>query len=147
MNVLDAFYHTAHDAEGGPESLAPRMGMTAQILRNKANLTNHTNKPLLIEADMAMGLTADYRILHSLAENHGHVCIKLDPDSPASDLAILELVTQVWQSNGDVGAAVHHTLADGRVEKKELAKVRHAIYRTQQALNEMLIRLEGMAEK
>jgi hypothetical protein len=145
MNSQEAFYHTVHDA--GLKSLAESLGMSADVLRNKADIRKEHNKPLLVDVDRVMGLTGDYRILHALASNHGHVCVKLDPDAPASDLAILELVTQVWTSNGDVGSAVHQTLADGRVEKKELAKVRQAIYRTQQALNEMLMRLEGMAEK
>lgn len=145
MNSQDAFYHTVHDA--GIEQLAPRMGMSAAILRNKADPNKEHNKPLLSDADKAMGLTGDYRILHALAMNHGHVCVKVETESTSSDLAVLELVTQVWQSNGDVGAAVHETLADGKVERHEITKVRHAIYRTQKALNEMLIRLEGMSEK
>lgn len=147
MNVLDAFYHTVHDAEGGPESLAPRLGMSAQVLRNKANRDNTTNKPLLAEADKIMGLTGDFRILDALAANHNRVVVEVKSDSGACDMAILELVTHVWQSNGNVGSAVHQALADGKVEKCELAKVRGAIYKTQQALNEMLMRLEGMAEK
>lgn len=144
MNVQDAFYHTVHDA--GIEQLAPRLGMSAAILRNKADPNKEHNKPLLSDADKAMGLTGDYRILHALAESHGHVCVKIDAEATASDMAVLELVTHVWQSNGDVGTAVHKTLADGKVEKHEISEVRQAIYRTQKALNEMLMRLEGMAQ-
>jgi hypothetical protein len=144
MNVQDAFYHTVHDA--GIEQLAPRLGMSAAILRNKADPNKEHNKPLLSDADKSMGLTGDYRILHAMAEAHGHVCIKIDAEASASDMAVLELVTHVWQSNGDVGTAVHKTLADGKVEKHEISEVRQAIYRTQKALNEMLMRLEGMAE-
>ncbi len=147
MDVQDAFYHTVHDYKGGAEALAPRMGVSPAILRNKADPRKEHNKPMLADADKVMGLTGDYRILHSLAANHNHVCIKVDPKGTASDLAILELVTHVWQSNGDVGSAVHAALADGRVERCELKKVRAAIYKTQQALNEMLVRLEEMAEK
>ncbi|RJF99047.1 hypothetical protein D3871_11385 [Noviherbaspirillum saxi] len=147
MNVQDAFYHTVHDYKGGTAELAGRLDMSQAILLNKADPNKEHNKPLLKDADRVMGLTADYRILHALAENHGHVCFKVDRDTHASDLAILELVTKVWQSNGDVGTAVHNALADGRVDHKEIAQVRQAIYRTQQSLNEMLMRLEGMAEK
>lgn len=49
-------------------------------------------------------------------------------------------------ANGNVGAAVDATLADGRVELRELKQVRGAIYRTQQAMLAMLARLEEMAE-
>lgn len=146
MNILDAFYSTVHDAPGGAEALASRMGMRYGVLLNKANPNNPANVPSLAETDRAMALTGDYRVLHALAENHGHVCVKVDSDAPASDLAVLELVTQVWSANGNVGAAVEATLADGRVEAHEIKHVRAAIYRTQHALLAMLSRLEGMAE-
>ncbi|HEY8606607.1 MAG TPA: phage regulatory CII family protein [Noviherbaspirillum sp.] len=147
MNLLDAFFNTVHDYPGGTESLAPRMGMSAAILRNKADQSKDHNKPLLVDADKIMAITGDYRILDALAAAHGRVCIEVPADRDSSDMAVLELVTKVWQSNGDVGTSVHETLADGKVEKKELARVRAAIYRQQKALNEMLMRLEGMSEK
>lgn len=147
MDILDAFYHTVHDYPGGAEALALRMGMTGSVLRNKADPKKDCNKPLLVDADRAMAMTGDTRILDALAEAHGGVFIKVDACAPASDLAVLELVTHVWRSNGDVGTAVDEALADGKVERHEIARVRQAIYRTQQALNAMLMRLEGMAEK
>jgi hypothetical protein len=146
MDLLDAFHATVHDYPGGCESLAPRMGMSAAVLRNKANRNVATNHPLLLDADRAMALTGDFRVLHTLAHDHSHVCYRVDVAVPASDLAVLELVTQVWAANGNVGAAVDATLADGRVEPHEIAAVRTAIYRTQQAMLAMLARLEDMAE-
>lgn len=146
MNLLDAFHATVHDYPGGCESLAPRMAMSSAVLRNKANPRVTTNHPLLIDADRAMALTGDFRILHTLAANHAHVCYRIDSDVPASDLAVLELVTHVWSANGNVGAAVEATLADGRVERHELSRVRDAIYRQQQTLLSLLARLEDMAE-
>ena len=38
-------------------------------------------------------------------------------------------------------------LADGIVEQHEIVRVKDAVYRTVQALNAMVARLEGMAEK
>ena len=146
MNVQDAFYHTVHDYKDGTAALADRMGMSAAILLNKADPNKEHNKPLLKDADMAMGLTGDYRILDVLAQNHGRIVVRKPEPGEACDMAILELMAQAWKSNGEVGSEVHSTLADGKVEKKELPKVRSAIYRAQQALNEMLMRLEGMAE-
>lgn len=147
MDLLDAFYNIVYDYKGGAEALAARMGMSASVLRNKADRNKDCNKPLLVDADKIMALTGDTRILDVLAANHGGVFIKIDADAPASDLAVLELVTHVWRANGDVGAAVDSALADGKVEPHELARVRSAIYRTQQAMTAMLMRLEGMAEK
>lgn len=146
MTPTDAFFRTVHDYPGGAESLAPRLGMSAGVLRNKANPNCATNRPLLEDADRVMALTGDFRVLHALALAHGHVCCRLDQDQPASDLAVLELVTEVWAANGDVGAAVRSTLADGRVDASEVREVRQAIYRQIQVLQMMLGRLEEMAE-
>ncbi len=146
MSLQDAFYRTVHDYPGGCESLAPRMGTTPAVLRNKANPNNTVNVVTLRDADQAMALTADYRVLHALCANHGHVAVRIDATGDSGDLAVLELVTHVWAANGNVGAAVDATLADGRVEVRELKAVRAAIYRTQQAMLAMLARLEAMAE-
>jgi len=147
MNVFDAFYQTVHGTPGGCEALAPRMGLSAAILRNKANVNSLSNKPTLEDVDRAMGLTGDMSVLHALAANHSHVCVRVDADAVSSDLAVLELVTQVWTSNGDVGTEVNRTLADGRVDREEIERVRAAIYRTNQAMQQLAARLEEMAEK
>ena len=147
MNTQDAFYHTVHDYRGGSEELAGRLGMSRAVLLNKADPNKEHNKPLLADVDKIMGIAGDYRILDALAANHGRVCIEVPGDGDACDMAVLELVTKVWQCNGDVGKAVHDTLADGKVEHHEIAHVRKAVYRVQQALHEMLMRLEGMVER
>lgn len=147
MNVADAFHRTVFDAPGGAESLAPRLGMSAQVLRNKANPNIPTNHPTLSDIERVMMFTGDYQVLIELAANLGHACHKVSDTTPACDMAVLELVTKVWVTNGDVGSAVTETLADGRVEKHELVKVRQSVYRTTSALMEMLSRLEGMVEK
>ena len=146
MNISDAFYQTVHGAPGGCEALAVRLGMSSAILRNKANVNSVTNKPMLDDADRIMGITGDHRILHALAMNHGYVCVEVQASATASDMAVLEMITQVWSANGDVGAEVNRALADGRVEPHEIALIRAAVYRTQRALEEMLARLAGMAE-
>lgn len=146
MNIRDAFYQSVHSAPGGVEPLAVRMGMSAAILRNKANVNSVTNKPMLEDADKVMALTGDYSVLHALALNHGHVCFKMGEHSTASDMAVLELVTQVWTTQGAVGAEVNKALADGRVDHNEVAQIRVAVYRAQKALMEVVARLEGMAE-
>jgi hypothetical protein len=147
MHILDAFYNTVHRAAGGVEALAIRLGMSAQILRNKALPSNTSNKVHLEEADRVMALTGDYEVLHALARNHGFVCVKVHEDATASDLAVLELVAQVWVANGEVGREVHMTLEDGVVNASEVDRVETAVYRVNQSLSQMVARLKGMAEK
>ena len=147
MNIRDAIYQTVHGAAGGVEALAVRMGLRPQILRNKANPNSTTNYLSPVELDKVMALTGDHALLHALARNHGYICIRAQDDVAASDMAILELVTQVWSASGVVGAEVHAVLVDGVVEKHEVQRVETAIYAVVQALNEMAARLKGMAEK
>lgn len=147
MNVLDAFYQTVHTAPGGCEALAVRLGMSSAVLRNKANPNAAANKPMLDEADRIMGITGDHQILHALARSHSYVCVKVDNTYTTSDMAVLELVTQVWSSQGEVGAEISAVLADGRVERHELAGVREKVFRAHRSLQELVARLDGMAEK
>ncbi|MFZ3286208.1 MAG: phage regulatory CII family protein [Telluria sp.] len=147
MNVQDAFYQTVHGAAGGCESLAVRLGMSSAILRNKANVHSVTNKPMLDDADRIMGITGDHSILHALAANHGYVCVRVPDDVDASDMAVLEMVTKVWTTNGEVGAEVNKALADGRITRREVEQVRAAVKRAERALEEVTARLAGMAEK
>lgn len=147
MNVLDAFYHTVHSAEGGCGALAERMGVSAAILRNKANPKATGNIVGLLDADLAMGLTRDYRVLHALAANHGHVCVAVETDVPAGDMAVLEMIVKVMAHNGDLGTAVGEALADGRIERHEVEHIRAKVFGFNRTLHELLARLEGMAEK
>lgn len=146
MNVLDAFYETVTDYPGGFKSLAPRLGISAQVLRNKADPDCTTNKPLLVEADRIMSYAKDYRILHALAENHGFVCYKMESDQPVGDAALVDLMAGTMKSGGDVGAAVMVAIADGKVERVEVERVAGAIYTQIQALQCLLAGLKDMAE-
>lgn len=147
MNHLDAFHQTVHGAPGGCEAIAPRMGMSAAILRNKANPNSVTNKPTLDEADRLMGITGDHSVLHALAANHGYVCVQVEEGASMPDMAVLEMVTLVWQTNGQVGAEVNQALADGKVTLVEIERVREAVKRTERALEGVVARLQGMAER
>lgn len=146
MSPQDAFHQTIHGVPGGCEALAVRLNMSAAVLRNKANPTCAGNKVTLEDADRVMGLTGDHGVLHALAKSHGFVCVKVEDTATASDMAVLELVTQVWSTNGEVGAEINRTLADGIVEAHEVERVRAAVYRTQRALLEVVARLDGMTE-
>jgi hypothetical protein len=147
MNARDAFHLTVHEAPGGCEALAVRLGMSAAVLRNKANPHSVTNKPMLDDVDRAMGITGDHRVLHALAANHGYVCVRMGEDVSASDMAVLELVTQVWTTNGEVGAEINKALADGKVTAREVGWIRDAVKKAERALEEVVARLAGMAEK
>jgi hypothetical protein len=146
MNHLDAFHQTVHAAPGGCEAIAHRMGMSPQVLRNKANPNSETNKPTLDEADRLMGLTGDFRILEALAQNHGFVLTKID-EQPASDMAVLESMSGLWQEFGNFGREVHEALADGRIEQHEIKEIDVALFTFFRLAMQVRSRLNGMAEK
>jgi hypothetical protein len=146
MNIFDAFYNAVHGAPGGCEALAVRMGMSAAVLRNKANPNAAGNVVSLQDADRVMAMTGDHGVLHALAANHGYVCVRVGDNVQSSDLAVLEIVTGIWAANADLGKAVHDALADGRIERHEVARVRELVMRADRVLHELVARMDGMAE-
>lgn len=146
MTLAMTVYKTVHDFKGGASALAPVLGCGESTLRNKVNPNLATHHLTLEEADKLMAATGDYSILHALNARHGFVGVCADVPDQSCDMAVLELVTKVWRTNGDIGRAVDETLADGRVERCEVRKVRSEVYRMQQALQHLLMRLEGMAQ-
>lgn len=147
MNARDAFHATVHNSPGGCEALAARMDVAAGVLRNKANPNSSYHKPTLDDIERVMVLTGDASVLHALAASTGHVCIRTDTDIAVSDVAVLELVAKAWSTCSEVGTEVYATLADGIVEQEEVKRVRARVYSAVQALNELVGRLDGMAEK
>lgn len=145
-----AVWRATQGYKGGIEAIAKQLStahhtVNAQILRNQVS-GNLRHNLSIATAESIVDLCNSDELAHAAAQQRGGVFIKLPEDGVhASDLAVLELVTQVWRANGDVGLAVDETLADGKVESAEIAKVRKAIYRTQQAMSAMLHRLEDMA--
>lgn len=146
MNVADAAYCVVHDYPGGAESLSPRIGVGAAVLRSKVNPNCTTHHLTLAEADRIMGVTGDLRILHALAASHGQVVIAPTKGGDCCDMAVLESVAAVWATHGTLGQAVHHALADGHLTQAEMEPVREAAYGLQQRLGELIGRLSGMAE-
>lgn len=146
MNVADAAYSVVHDYPGGSESLAPRIGMSAAVLRNKVNPNCTTHHLTLAEADRIIGVTGDMRIAHALAGAHGGVVVQLAGAEDASDMAVLEVMASLWSSSGSLGTAVHGALADGDLTGAELVRIREAAYVLQQRVLGLINRLEGMAQ-
>lgn len=146
MNYKDAFHRTVHEAPGGCEALAVRLGYTAGLLRNKANPNSTTNVLTMDDASRVMEITENYDVLHALARQHGFVCTKLD-EQPPCDMAVLESVTGLWAKLGAFGSEIHQALADGRVDAREVAAVDKAMFAVLQEAMQLKARFNGMAAK
>lgn len=145
MNPIDAFYHTVHDQPGGAESLAPRMGMSAAVLRNKADPKKECNKPLLADVDKIMDLTGDYRVLKALAHKHGFLLVRAPENCTIeSDMSVLEHVTGLMVAQGKFAQEIHTALADGDLSTKEMTKIEEVGQAFMTEVVEIQQRLRGM---
>lgn len=76
MNLLDAAYNVVHDAPGGCESLAPRIGKNPTTLDHEVKATG-TAKLGLLTAAKITHFTGDLRILEAWAANAGQMLVPL----------------------------------------------------------------------
>jgi hypothetical protein len=144
MNLQDAFHQTVHSAPGGCEALAVRLGMSAAVLRNKANPNSNFNKPTLDDIERITALTGDLRVLDAWAASHDRVLVKVAESEGHGDVALLELVTAVMSSNGEVGREVLASLEDGRITLAEVERVAKAVKVAERALEGVVARLRSM---
>lgn len=142
MNVKDAVHATVRSYPGGSEALAPRVGMTPGVLRNKANPNSDTHRLAIEEASEIMGVTGDYRILHALAAEHGFVCTgtAAEQEKPGS---VMQTLLSMRVSDGALSTVLHSALADGRVSPNEMKHISAAI----QKLMFELLKLDAACEQ
>ena len=122
MHVMDAAHLTVRDYPGGGESLAPRVGMSPAILRNKCNPNVTTHRLAIDEASTIMAVTGDFRMLHALAEEHAFVCRRVDEGS-GNDRSMLDLLLSAEASKGAFAQAVADALADGLITEREMRQI------------------------
>ncbi|MCP3721754.1 phage regulatory CII family protein [Paraburkholderia sp. CNPSo 3272] len=146
MHITDAAYAVAHDYPGGTESLAPRLGMSGAVLRNKVNPNNTTHHLTLAEAVRMSQITGDVRIAEAIANELGFALVKTPSMEECNDAAIVELMGAAWATHGEVGKEICKTLEDGRVEFGEVDRIEQRIYTHAQVLFNISARLRGMAE-
>lgn len=134
MNIQDAAHKTVKEYPGGSESLAPRLGMSAAVLRNKVNPNNETHHLTLAEADEVMGFANDYRILHALAASHGFVLQRADAPESGS---LIQGMLAAAAGQGDLAHIVAQAMADGRISPNEVAQIESACTALQHVLSHL----------
>lgn len=143
MNILDAAHKTVHAYPGGSESLAPRIGMSAAVLRNKVNPNNTTHHLTLAEADEVMGVTGDHRLLQVLAANHGYAlqrCEAVHENGP-----VLQALLVANAAEGEFDRVLQEALSDNLITQNELRLIESAGLHQQAALMGLLNRLRAFA--
>lgn len=143
--VSDAAYHTVHDYPGGAESLAPRMELSAQVLRNKVAPNCMTHHLYLTQAVRMMELTGDHRILRAQCRDLGYLDpIRVVTYDGIADEQLLELVSAVHSETGDVSRSLVEAIKDGQVTEKEMDAFDEQVIEAMTALAELRDRLRGM---
>lgn len=146
MDVNDALFALVHDYPGGSESLAPRMGLSPRVLRNKVQADCETHVPTVRDLRRAMALSKDLRPLHALCDEFEGVFVHTPPGEDPDDMAVLELMAAMWKSNGELGEAVHHALVDKVLTSEEFKRIEAAKYAYLQRIETMMNRLGTMVQ-
>lgn len=142
MNIVDAAYHTVHDYPGGSVALAPRMGMSSAVLRNKVNPNNCTHHLTLVEADRMVGLTGDMRLVQAFGATHGFGLVRLTGEQ-REDGSTLAAVLSRDSASGGLSATLAAALADGVITPRECDEVNQAGLAVQSAVVALLAHVAG----
>ena len=142
--LSQAVFNTVHK-NGGPRTLAPRMGLNPTILSNKANPRQLNNRLTLEEAVDLMAVTRDHQILHAIAQELDYALIPLQQGEP-SDVALLTLYAQ-WQGEmGQVHQAIASAFEDQRITPAEQAEIEHRFHQAETSGLTYLQRMGGLVQ-
>lgn len=144
MHVLDAAQATVDSYPGGAESLAPRVGMSAGILRNKVNPNCSTNHLTVQEAERIMSVSNDLQMLHAMAANHGCAVVPLGSHA---DEPVMSMILKLGMAEGDFTRTLHDALADNVITPNELTAIGNASLAEQKALTGLVMRLRSLSTR
>lgn len=126
-----AVYETVHGyvdpatRQRGAVALAPRVGMQAGTLSNKANATMPDHKLGLAESIPVQITADDFRILHAYAAALRHCAHPLPVDTAdAGDVELLDAYAEVNERAGIKAKAIRDALRDRRITRAEVEEIR-----------------------
>jgi hypothetical protein len=127
MNIKDAAYHTVHDFPGGAEVLALRLGKAHKtLLKEVAPGPLDSAKFGLLDANKAMAMSRDYRMLHAIAVEHGFMAVPLpsfEHDASPGTAAVATAVATLAREFAGLMGEVVQDLADQTVTDNELRRI------------------------
>ncbi len=147
MNVADAIHTLVQEYPGGAKVLAARVEMNLHVLYSKANPNIRTHYPSVFEAVQWMALSGDHRPLRAMNEELGYLPPIPRVSADVSDIELLESYTKLISELGDFSTKFHLALADGKVTKREVKRLRSEMLDFVGAGEELLNRLEQIAER
>jgi hypothetical protein len=130
----------------GAVALAPRVGVAAGTLSNKANPLMPDHKLGLAESVVVQVASGDYRILHAYAAVLRHCAYPLPETGDPDDVEVLECYALLHQRIGEKAAAVRQALADRVITAAEVAQIRDLFDEMVRAGLCLVSRLEDLAQ-
>lgn len=125
-----AIHDLVHQSDISSKGIAERLGMSPQILINKANPNNQVNKMSVLELHAIQLLTGNDVVIRAMRNELTLHALK---DAPIS---ILEAMINTGKECGDVFARVQEAMADNKLTERErsnvLKEIREAIVALEQ---------------
>ena len=132
MDHIDqAVYDTVHNSDVSAKEIAQRLGMSHQVLINKANPQSEFHKMTLRESLAIQLITGNYRIHKAIDTELG---VKGEGPSLKS---LLESVLIASKEHGDVVRAIQESIEDGRFTLREKEQCQKEIDDAMNALNDL----------
>lgn len=113
MDHIDqAIHSTIHESDIPAKEIAQRLGMSHQVLINKANPQSEFHKMSLREALAVQLITGSTRI-------HDAMAVELDVNETIPSKSVVDSILLACKEHGDVVSVVHGALEDGRFTLRE----------------------------
>nr|WP_082708356.1 phage regulatory CII family protein [Marinobacterium profundum] len=133
MDHIDtAIYATVHDSSIPAKEIASRVGMSHQVLLNKANAQNETHKLTLRESLAIQIATGTTRIHAAMGVELGVQSQPVDDESECGGL--MKAVLSAAHQHGDVMRTIDDAMADNHLTARESAQCCKEIDEAVQAL-------------
>lgn len=129
--VDQAVYETVHNSSIPAKDIASRIGMSHQILLNKANSSNETHKLTLRESIAIQLVTGDTSIHRSMGLELESV------NQVESSKGLMETLVIVSKEHGDVVSSVYEALSDGKITNRENENCQREIDEQMKALERL----------
>jgi hypothetical protein len=153
MNQHDALYKIARAYPGGLDSLAQRLNISNNVLRNKLAPGIASHYPSFEEMSNIISLCQEAGVkeallpLHALLARHGMAAFLVpEPDQISSD-DLSQTVCKVMSQIGNVAEAVSDALMDNVITERELDLIEREFQGALTALGEWRAKIRLHREK
>ncbi|HWV14171.1 MAG TPA: phage regulatory CII family protein [Cellvibrio sp.] len=153
MNQHDALYTISRAYPGGIDALAQKLGISANVLRNKlapgiaSHYPSFEEVSLIIDFCQEAGVKHAHMPLHALAARHGMATFAVPEPSQVSNDDLSQTVCRVMSQVGNVAEAVSEALLDNVITEHEAELIEREFQGALTALGEWRARIRLHRER